>query len=84
MWLVGLNLFRRRPIDNDVRRLEVPQGSGPWSWRRFHSREEADAFHSRLGPDHPRPIHLAEAHLAPDETVLTAGTWIVVYRPIIV
>jgi hypothetical protein len=54
--------------------------------RRFHDRQAADAFHQRLeqleAGDHP-PFRIDGLLLAPDGTVLRAGSWIVVYRPIL-
>jgi hypothetical protein len=55
---------------------------GPWSWRRFRTEEEARCFHVRLPSGHPDPICLSEDHVAPDGTILLAGSWIVIYRPI--
>ena len=61
----------------------VPQAGGPWSWRRFSDGESARQFHCRLSRDHPAPVELTEPHVAPDGSVLPAGTWVVIYRPII-
>ena len=66
-----------------MRRLEFPRAPGPLSWRPFASREAAQGFFGRLGPGHPPPMQLAEEHRAPDGGVLPAGTWVIVYRPII-
>jgi hypothetical protein len=71
-------------MGSGVKRFTLPQGTAAWSWRRFYDRDEALTFHARLSADHPPPIHLAEAQLAPDGTVLPAGAWVVIYRPIIV
>jgi hypothetical protein len=65
------------------RSLELPHRPGPWSWRQFKSRESAHDFFARLGPDHPAPLRLDEDHLSPNGVVLSAGTWVVLYRPII-
>lgn len=66
-----------------MKRLEIMQANGPWSWRAFATRDEATRFHRRLVPDHPAPFQLEEPHVAPDDSILRAGTWIVLYRPII-
>jgi hypothetical protein len=67
-----------------MKRLEITQPGGPWSWRAFSEQHDASRFHLRLTPDHPEPFQLAEPHVAPDGSVLRAGTWIVLYRPIII
>jgi hypothetical protein len=65
-----------------MKRLELPR-EGPWSVRRFFDRESAWRFFERLQPGHPPPVCLGEEQLAPDGTILPAGTWVVIYRPII-
>jgi hypothetical protein len=67
----------------DVKTLQLPTGLGPWSYRVFYREAEALAFCDRLQPGDPPPVQLPEDHLAPDGTVLPAGRWIVLYRPII-
>jgi len=69
-----------------MRPLELPATGGPWSVRRFWDRAAADAFHrrlERLEAGHPPPVLLTEAALSPSGTVVPAGSWIVVYRPIL-
>ena len=68
----------RRPTQ-----IEVPAGGGPWSWRIFTDRQEALRFYHRLQEGDPPPRRLDEPHLAPDGTLVPAGNWLVVYRPII-
>lgn len=54
--------------------------------RRFSDRRDADVFYGRLErleAGHPPPIRLAEPRLGPDGSVLPAGSWIVLYRPIL-
>jgi hypothetical protein len=53
-----------------MRQLELPRALGP-------------GFLRRLGPGHPPPIQLTEEYAAPDGGALPAGTWVIVYRPII-
>lgn len=66
-----------------MKRLEITQSDGPWSWRAFSEEHDAKRFHQRLTPDHPHPFQLVEPHVAPDGSILRPGIWIVVYRPII-
>jgi len=66
-----------------MNKLELPRDDGPWSFRRFPDRDAAWAFFKRLEPGHPPPVCLGEERLAPDGTMLTVGTWVVFYRPII-
>jgi len=69
-----------------LRPLHLPAKGGPWSVRRFADRRAADVFYwrlERLEAGHPPPVRLAEPLLAPDGSVLPAGSWIVVYRPIL-
>jgi hypothetical protein len=63
--------------------LELPTTGGPWSFRRFADQRDAHAFFARLRPGHQPPFLLPCDHLAPDGRVIPAGTWIVIYRPII-
>lgn len=63
--------------------LELPTTGGPWSYRRFADQRDAHAFFRRLRPGHDPPFLLPRDHLAPDGSVVPAGTWIVIYRPII-
>ena len=68
----------------DSKRLHVPEGDGPWTWRRFGSQEEAERFRRlRLPGDNPPPFELEEPHAAPDGTELRRGTWVLLYRPIL-
>lgn len=67
-----------------MKRLNITQSNGPWSWRAFADSDDASRFHRRLAADHPPPFQLAEPHVAPDGSVLRALTWIVIYRPIII
>jgi hypothetical protein len=67
-----------------TKRLHLPEGGGPWSWRRFVSESDAGTFHNRVPAGSPPPVQLSEAHIAPDGSLLPAGTWLVIYRPIIV
>ena len=67
-----------------MKRLNITQANGPWSWRAFADADDAKRFHRRLAADHPSPLQLAEPHVAPDGSVLRALTWIVIYRPIII
>jgi hypothetical protein len=70
----------------EMRRLELPAQDGPWSVRRFWDRHDADAFYERLQrleAGHPPPACLAEPLLAPDGSILPAGSWIILYRPIL-
>ena len=41
------------------------------------------AIAGRLPADNPAPLQIAEPHLAPDGSRIAAGTWIVLYQPII-
>jgi hypothetical protein len=66
-----------------VPRLELPKHGGPWSVRRFEDRAAAWAFFERLERDAPPPLQLGEPRLAMDGRVLPAGSWVVVYCPII-
>jgi len=67
-----------------MKRLEISQSNGPWSWRAFANGDDANLFHRRLTTDHqPLPFELVEPHVAPDGSVLRTGSWIVLYRPII-
>lgn len=66
--------------------LELPTEGGPWSVRRFFDRLAADEFHQRLErlePGHPVPINVREPLVAPDGAAIPAGSWIVLYRPIL-
>jgi hypothetical protein len=65
------------------RRIELPDGHGPWSWRVFGDRVEAWRFFHRLQDGDPPPRQLDTSHLAPDGSFVQAGSWLVVYRPII-
>jgi hypothetical protein len=65
------------------RRVDLPDRGGPWSWRVFGDRVEAWRFFSRLQDGDPPPRQVHEPHLAPDGTVVQAGHWLVIYRPII-
>lgn len=66
-----------------MKELLLPVADGPWSWRKFNDPDDARRFHQRLEHGNPPPSQLTEALLAPDGTVLPAGIWIVIYRPII-
>jgi len=69
-----------------MKRLELPAKGGPWSVRRFSDRQAADAFYrrlERLEAGHTPPVSFGEPVLGPDSTVLPAGSWIVLYRPIL-
>jgi hypothetical protein len=84
----GYGATRRGTTTRDLwsgamKRLELPREDGPWSFRRFEDRAAAWAFFEGLEPGAPPPLCLDEPWLAPDDTVLPAGTWIVIYRPII-
>ena len=64
-------------------RIGVPSEGGPWSWRVFGDRLEAWRFFHRLQDGDPPPRHLDGPHLAPDGSFIPAGSWLVLYRPII-
>ena len=66
-----------------VRRLELPLYGGPWSIRRFADRAAAWAFFERLERGTPPPLRLGEPQLALADQVLPAGSWVVIYCPII-
>lgn len=71
-----------------MRRLELPAQDEPWSVRRFWDRHEADAFYERLEKRlkaaYPSPpAYLGEPLLGPDGSILPAGSWIILYRPIL-
>jgi hypothetical protein len=69
-----------------MQRLELPAKGGPWSVRRFSDRAAAAVFYGRLErleAGHPPPVRLAEPQIGPDGSVLPAGSWIVIYRPIL-
>jgi len=73
-------------VSTGVKRLELPAKGGPWSVRRFSDRRDADLFYcrlERLETGHTPPVHLAEPLLGPDGSLLPAGSWIVLYRPIL-
>jgi hypothetical protein len=63
--------------------LELPSAGGPWSWRSFNDRHAAYAFFERVADGDPEPWQLDEPRAAPDGRVLAAGTWVVIYHPII-
>lgn len=63
--------------------IELPAGHGPWSWRVFGDHDEAWRFFHRLQKGDPPPRRLDGAHLAPDGSFIPAGSWLVLYRPII-
>ena len=67
-----------------MKRLTLPTGAGPWSWRLFDDEPSAHTFYQRLLPGHPEPFAVNEDILCPaGGKVIRAGTWIVLYRPII-
>lgn len=66
-----------------VRRLELPPDGGPWSVRRFDDRAAAWAFFERLERGSPVPLRLGEPQLGLDGRLLPAGSWVVIYCPII-
>lgn len=63
--------------------IELPAADGPWSWRLFGDRDAAWRFFHRLQEGDPPPRLLDSPHLAPDGSLIPAGTWLVLYRPII-
>lgn len=65
------------------KQIHVPDGHGPWSWRIFGTRAEAWRFFHRLQEGDPPPRELTAPHVAPDGTFVPAGSWLVLYRPII-
>lgn len=79
--------FRQpRLVVEVMKRLEFPTKSGPWSVRRFSDRSAADAFYQRLErleAGHHPPVLLSEPLLTPDDSVLPASSWIVLYQPIL-
>jgi len=70
-------------VDARPKQLSVPDQHGPWSWRIFGSQAEAWRFFHRLQDGDPPPRQLDAPHVAPDGTLIPAGTWLVLYRPII-
>jgi len=83
----GPGAASRQPAPSPaMKRLELPTNGGPWSVRRFSDRNAADAFYQRLQrleAGHTPPVSFGEPILGPDSTVLPAGSWIVLYRPIL-
>jgi hypothetical protein len=57
--------------------------AGVWSFRRFGEHRDALRFAGRLPDDNPPPLQLDEPCQAPDGSPIAAGTWIVLYQPII-
>lgn len=69
--------------DARPKQIQVPDAHGPWSWRLFGSAAEAWRFFYRLQEGDPPPRQLDGPHVAPDGSLVPAGSWLVVYRPII-